>query len=98
MARQIIIKPILSEKSETLTETRNQYSFVVDRKANKIQIAKEITRLYDVQVESVNTMVMPGKIKAKNTRTGIVKARQPAYKKAIVTVAAGEELDLYGEV
>ncbi len=98
MANNIIIKPILSEKSESLTELRNQFSFVVARKANKITIAKEIERMYGVQVEAVNTMVMPGKIKMKNTRTGLIKGRQSAFKKAIVTVADGETIDLYGEV
>jgi large subunit ribosomal protein L23 len=98
MANEIIIKPLLSEKSEMLTEKRNQFSFVVARKANKITIGKEIERIYGVQVEAVNTMVMPGKIKMKNTRGGMVKGRQSSFKKAIVTVAEGETIDLYGEV
>lgn len=98
MAREIIIKPILSEKSELLTEKLNRYSFVVDRKANKIVIGKEIERLYGVKPVSVNTMVMPGKIKTRNSRTGIIKGRKSAFKKAIITIAEGEELDLYGEV
>ncbi len=98
MARNIIIKPILSEKSELLTENLNRYSFVVDRKANKISIGKEIERLYGVQVQAVNTMVMPGKIKTKNSKTGLIKGRKPAFKKAIITVAEGEEIDLYGEI
>ena len=98
MANAIIIKPILSEKSEMLTESRNKFSFVVARRANKITIGKEIERLYGVQVEAVNTMTMPGKIKTKNSRGGVVKGRQPAYKKAIITVADGDTIDLYGEV
>lgn len=98
MIKQIILKPILSEKSEVLSDKRNKYTFVVARNANKIQIAKEIERLYDVEVTAVNTMIIPGKIKAKSTRTGMIKSRQSAYKKAIVSVADGQELDLYGEV
>ena len=98
MANAIIIKPILSEKSEMLTEKRNKFSFIVARSANKITIGKEIERLYNVQVESVNTLTMPGKIKMKNSRTGMIKGRKPAFKKAIITVAEGETIDLYGEV
>ncbi|MCL4139087.1 UNVERIFIED_CONTAM: hypothetical protein GTU68_012658, partial [Idotea baltica] len=79
-------------------EERNKFSFVVARTANKISIGKEIERLYNVQVEAVNTMTMPGKIKMKNSRTGMIKGRKPAYKKAIITVADGESIDLYGEV
>lgn len=98
MARDIIIKPILSEKSELLTEKLNRYSFIVDRKANKVSIGKEIERLYGVKPVAVNTMVMPGKVKTRNSKTGIIKGRKPAFKKAIITIADGEELDLYGEV
>jgi len=98
MAQAIIIKPILSEKSEDLTEKLNRYSFIVHRKANKIEIGKEIARLYGVQVQAVNTMVVPGKVKTRNSKTGVIKGRKPAYKKAIITVAEGEEIDLYGEV
>lgn len=98
MARDIIIKPILSEKSELLTEKLNRYSFIVDRKANKVSIGKEIERIYGVKPVAVNTMVMPGKVKTRNSKTGIIKGRKPAFKKAIITIADGEELDLYGEV
>ena len=61
MTRQIIIKPIITEKAEMLSEKNGQYSFVVDRKANKLEIRKAVEKLYNVSVRSVNTMVVPGK-------------------------------------
>ena len=82
MAKNVIIKPILSEKSELLTDKLNRYSFIVDRRANKITIGKEIERLYGVQVEAVNTMVMPGKIKTKNSKTGLIKGRKTRLQKS----------------
>jgi large subunit ribosomal protein L23 len=98
MGKHIIIKPVISEKSENLSDKVNQYTFVVDKNANKIQIKQEVEQLYGVQVERVNTMIMPGKAKSRSTRAGMVKGVRPAYKKAIVTVAEGDMIDLYGEI
>ena len=100
MAKQIIIKPIISEKSEKLSEGKNnsQYSFVVNKAANKIEIRKSVESMYNVSVASVNTMIMPAKAKNRNTRSGVVSGRKPGYKKAIVTVADGEAIDFFGEV
>jgi large subunit ribosomal protein L23 len=93
----VLIKPILSEKANKQTEKMNRYAFVVDRKANKIEIKKAVEQFYGVQVEDVNTMVMPSKLKAKYTKAGFIVGRKPAKKKAVVTIAAGESIDLYGE-
>ncbi len=98
MGRQILIKPIISEKAERLSESLNQYSFVVDRNANKIEIKKAVEGLYNVSVSAVNTMVMPGKSKVRYTRKGIQRGSQASYKKAIVTLASGEEIDFFSEV
>ena len=94
----ILIKPILSEKANKQTEKQNRYSFVVDKKANKLEIKKAIEQFYGVQVSNVNTTVMPGKAKSRNTKAGVVSGRKPAKKKAFVTVAEGETIDLYGTV
>lgn len=97
MAKQIIIKPILSEKSDKLVNKSNKYTFVVDKAANKLQIKKALGELFpSVTIEDVNTAVIPGKIKSRNTRSGLVKGRVSSYKKAIVTLASGDELDFYG--
>ena len=98
MAKHIIIKPVISEKSENLSDKVNQYTFIVDKKANKIQIKNEVEQLYGVQVQRVNTMIMPGKAKSRSTRSGITKGMKSSYKKAIVTVVEGEMIDLYGEI
>ncbi len=98
MNKQIIIKPLITEKSELLSENLVQYSFIVDKKANKIEIRKAIEKMYSVTVHSVNTMVMPGKSKIRNTRSGLQKGRKPSFKKAVVKLAEGEEIDFFGDI
>ena len=92
----VLIKPILSEKANKQTEKMNRYSFVVDKKANKLEIKKAVENFYGVQVDHVNTIVVPSKKKAKYTKAGFIVGRKPSKKKAIVTVAKGESIDLYG--
>ncbi len=96
--KQVLIKPIITEKADRLTEGLNQYSFVVNKKANKIEIKKAIEGMYNVAVDSVNTMIMPAKAKSRNTRAGIIKGRVSSFKKAIVTLAQGEEIDFFGDI
>ena len=94
----VLIKPILSEKANKQSEKMNRYTFIVDRKANKLEIKKAVELFYGVQVENVNTSVMPSKLKAKFTKAGLIVGRKPAKKKALVTVAEGETIDLYGTI
>ena len=94
----VLIKPILSEKANKQSEKMNRYTFGVGRKANKLEIKKAVESFYGVQVEEVNTLVMPSKLKSKYTKAGYVVGRKPAKKKAIVTVAEGESIDLYGSI
>ncbi len=98
MPKQILIKPIISEKSEKLSEGIGQYSFVVNRKANKIEIRKAVEKLYSVNVNSVNTAIMPAKSKNRNTRSGMVKGRVSAYKKAVITLSEGDSIDFFGDL
>ena len=99
MAKNILIKPIISEKSEILSANHRQYSFVVNKAANKIEIKNAVKAMYpDVNIESVNTINMPAKAKTRNTRSGILKGRIGAYKKAIVTLAEGDEIDFFGDL
>ena len=98
MAKTILVKPIITEKAEELSENLNQYSFVVHKKANKIEIKKAVEEMYNVSVNSVNTMIMPAKAKNRNTRSGILKGRVSAYKKAVITLSEGEEIDFFGDV
>ena len=91
----ILIKPVLSEKANKQAEKMNRFTFIVDRKANKLEIKKAVELFYGVQVEAVNTQVVPSKLKAKYTKAGFIVGRKPAKKKAIVTVAEGETIDVY---
>lgn len=98
MVKRILIKPLVSEKAENLSEKKGQYVFVVDKHANKIEIRKAVEKAYNVTVDSVNTFVMPAKAKTRNTKAGLIKGRVSSFKKAVVKLSAGEEINLYGEV
>ncbi len=94
----IIIKPVITEKMTEMGETLNRYGFVVNRKANKLQIKKAVEDLYGVEVISVNTMTYRGKTKSRFTRTGVISGKTASYKKAIITVAEGETIDFYSNI
>lgn len=98
MAKPILIKPLITEKAETLSEGLNKYSFVVAKGANKVEIRKAVQDMYGVNVTSVNTAIMPGKAKNRTTKSGILKGRVSAYKKAVVTLVEGEEIDFFGDI
>ena len=95
---EVLIKPILSEKANQMQEKRSIYSFRVARKANKLEIKKAVEEFYGVNVADVRTLVVPAKAKSRNTKKGVVSGRKPGYKKALVTVAAGESIDIYANV
>jgi len=94
----ILIKPVITEKAETLAENENKYTFLVDKKANKIQIKKAVEEMYQVNVTNVNTMIAPGKVKVRGTRHGYQIGKKPSYKKAIVSVEEGEVINIYQNV
>lgn len=88
----VIKRPIITEKSHGMSEDLNQYVFEVDMRANKIQIAEAVVRLFDVDVLKVRTMVMPAK---RGQRLRKAYTRKQAWKKAIVTVPAGQSIGLF---
>jgi large subunit ribosomal protein L23 len=94
---EVLIKPLVTEKVSDLNE-KGQYGFIVDRRANKVEIRKAVEKMYGVNVESVNTMRYVGKEKTRYTKTKIISGRTAAYKKAIVTVAEGEVIDFYSGI
>lgn len=98
MSTNVLIKPIISEKSEILSDDLGKYSFVVDSAANKIQIRNAVEEMFGVNVASVNTINVPAKAKSRNTKSGILKGSVSGYKKAIVTLAEGESIDFFGEI
>jgi large subunit ribosomal protein L23 len=96
MAKQILIKPVITERSTKMSDKLNTYTFVVDKSANKLQIRKAVEDMFNVTVKSVNTAVMPGKPKSRSTKTTIVRGTKSSYKKAFVTLPAGETINIFG--
>ena len=94
----IIKKPVITEKMTAISEKLNRYAFIVDKRANKIQIKEEVEKLYNVKVESVNTMNYAGKTKSRYTKSGVVTGKADAFKKAIVTLKEGETIDFYSNI
>ncbi|BEV05613.1 MULTISPECIES: 50S ribosomal protein L23 [Flavobacteriales] len=91
----IIIKPVISEKANYLTDLRGSYSFLVDTKANKIQIKKAVEAAYGVKVADVNTMIYAPKVSSKYTKKGLQVGKTNKLKKAVIKLAEGEVIDIF---
>ena len=91
----IIIKPIISEKATYLTDLRGQYSFLVDTKANKIQIKNAVEEAYGVKVANVRTMIYAPKVSMKYTKKGPQVGKTNKLKKAVIELQAGEVIDVF---
>ena len=98
MKLEILHRPVVTEKFTQLGEKLNQYAFIVDRKANKLEIKKAVEEMYEVEVVKVNTMQYSGKNRSRYTKTGIIKGRTKAYKKAVVTLKEGDKIDFYSNI
>jgi large subunit ribosomal protein L23 len=94
----IIVKPIITEKITKDGEVFNRFGFVVDKKANKVQIKKAVEATYGVSVVSVNTMNVRPDRTTKYTKSGLMSGKSNAYKKAIVQVQEGETIDFYNNI
>jgi large subunit ribosomal protein L23 len=94
----ILIKPLVTEKMNEQAERYSRYGFVVEKKATKPQIKKAVELLYNVKVDTVNTMVYGGKVKTRYTKSGVLTGKTAAYKKAIVTLAEGNSIDFYSNI
>lgn len=94
----IIIKPIITEKITKESEVFNRFGFVVDKKANKVQIKKAIEAAYGVTVVDVNTMNYRADRTTKYTKSGLISGKTNAYKKAVVQVKEGETIDFYTNI
>ena len=95
---EVIIKPVVTEKMTATTEKSNRFGFVVNGDANKIQIKEAVEDLYNVTVTDVNTMNYSGKIKSRNTKSGVVSGVTNSYKKAIVSLKQGDTIDFYSNI
>ena len=91
----ILFKPIITEKASKISERLNQYTFLVDKRSNKIQIKKAVEDIYDVKVDNVSTINYGSERKKRYTKNGIQNAKSNSIKKAIVKVAEGDKIDFY---
>ena len=96
----LLIRPIMSEKSTQLSESLNKYVFQVDKKANKLEIKKAVEERFNVKVKKVATLNQRGKLKNTSMRSGgrVIRTSgyRSGYKKAIVTLMEGQNIDLIG--
>ncbi|AKK72919.1 MULTISPECIES: 50S ribosomal protein L23 [Chryseobacterium] len=91
----VIIKPVISEKANYLTDLRGSYSFLVNPKANKIEIKKAVEAAYGVKVADVNTMIYAPKVSSKYTKKGLQVGKTNKLKKAVIKLAEGEVIDIF---
>ncbi len=92
---EILVRPIVTEKVNSQMEKQNRFSFVVDKRANKLEIKTAVEDFYGVRVKEVNTMIIPAKSKSRFTKSGFLTGRKPSYKKAIITLMECENIDLF---
>ena len=95
---EILIKPILTEKMTIQGDKLNRYGFIVDRRANKLQVKEAVEQMYNVIVVDVNTMNYRGKTKSRYTKAGMIVGRTNHYKKSIVTLKNGDKIDFYSNI
>jgi large subunit ribosomal protein L23 len=93
----VLKKPLVTEKVSALNE-KGKYGFIVDQKANKVEIKREVERVYGVNVVSVKTLRYSGKRKTRYTKAGILSGRKNNFKKAIVSLSEGEVIDFYSSI
>jgi large subunit ribosomal protein L23 len=91
----VLVRPVMTEKVNIQMEGNGRYTFVVDKKANKLEIKKAVEEFYGVKVNDVNTVIVPGKSKSRFTKAGFIQGIKPSYKKAVVTLAEGDSIDLF---
>ncbi len=94
---EVLVRPVITEKVNRQMEKSGRYTFVVGKAANKLEIKKAIEEFYGVKVTDVNTIVVPAKNKTRYTKAGFLSGRKPSYKKAVISLAAGESIDLFAQ-
>lgn len=93
LAREVLRRPLLTEKATIAREGLNEYAFEVNGKSNKLQIKKAVEAEFNVKVEDVRTLTVRGKVK----RQGVTQGKRSDWKKALVTLKAGSSIDLFEE-
>lgn len=94
----ILLKPVLSEKATKQQDKKNTFTFKVAKGANKIEIKKAIEIFYNVKVDSVRTLVIPGKVKNRSTKKRFITGSTSSFKKALVKLSDGETIDLFSNI
>lgn len=95
---RILIKPIITEKATMDSELNNRFAFIVDKRANKLQIKEAVEEAYGVSVDKVRTMVVAPDRQSRYTKNGMVAGKTNSYKKAVVQVSDGDTIDLYSNI
>jgi len=95
---EILLKPLVTEKMTDLSERLNRVGFVVDRRATKIDIRRAVEKMYNVKVAAVNTMNYQGKKKSRFTKAGAIEGRTVSFKKAIISLVEGDNIDFYSNI
>jgi large subunit ribosomal protein L23 len=96
--KQILLRPLVTEKMSAISDKQGKYGFIVNRDANKIEIKQAVEKSYGVTVVKVNTINVDGKRKFRYTAKGIIEGRSQSYKKALIKLQAGETIDFYANV
>ena len=94
----ILIKPVITEKATNDSELNNRFTFVVDKKANKVEIKKAVEAAYGVSVEKVRTINVRPDRSTRYTKTGMITGKTNAYKKAVVQLSEGDTIDFYANM
>jgi large subunit ribosomal protein L23 len=95
---QVLVRPLITEKMTNISTDSGKYGFIVNPKANKIQIKQAIEKKFDVHVIDVKTINHPGKIKSQFRKSGKFEGKTAKFKKAIVTLKEGEKIELFEQV
>lgn len=95
---EVILKPVSTEKMTAQTEKFRKVAFIVAKEANKIEIKKSVEEMYNVKVTDVNTQRYQGTLKSRYTKAGVISGRTSAFKKAIVTLAEGDNIDFFSNI
>lgn len=95
---QVLVRPLITEKMTNISADSGKYGFLVNPKANKIEIKKAIEEKFDVHVVNIRTINHPGKIKSQFRKSGKFEGKTPKYKKAIITLKEGETIELFEQV
>jgi len=95
---EVLISPLITEKMTNITADLGKYGFLVNPKANKVEIAKAIEKKFEVHVVSVKTINHQGKVKTQFRKNGRFSGKTPKFKKAIVTLKKGETIEIFEQV